>query len=183
MRCHEARQAAGHCAAELWSQLRAQQVWLPCRCPCRGPGGWGGSSVAVLQAHPSSPQHTFCRRCALKSGKALADPGPATSLPRVGVGGVPPGGPIPRPALIVPLLHGGSSLILPPVALPQAAAAPGARWPASEPDGQSSETHSSRAPGSLTGAAHLTISALAPCPRPGSSPRCVSSSLHPVPDS
>lgn len=54
-----------------------------------GDTGAGGNSVAMPQAHPLSPQHTFCRRCALKSGKALPDPGPATSLPSLWW--VPPG--------------------------------------------------------------------------------------------
>lgn len=56
-------------------------AWPPSRCPLQGTRAGGvGNSVAMPQAHPFSPQHTFCRRCALKSGKGLPAPGPATSL-------------------------------------------------------------------------------------------------------
>lgn len=42
--------------------------------------GWG-VTVAMPQASLLSPQHTFCRRCALKSGRALPDPGLDTLFP------------------------------------------------------------------------------------------------------
>lgn len=147
--CHHHEAQAGPwplCCAALASVPRL--VWPPRRCPCRRhrPGG-GGDSVVMAQAHPLSPQHTFCRRCALKSGKALLDLGPTTSLPSLaGGGGVSlQGGPGPRPAPVGPWY-----MLASPKSSPQQQP-----WvhvgQAPHMGRQSSETHSSGAPGTVSG--------------------------------
>lgn len=57
--------------------------------------GWG-QLCSHAPIRPLSPQHTFCRRCALKSGRS--GPGPATCSPRGGGWRPSPG-----PVVLVPL--------------------------------------------------------------------------------
>lgn len=109
------RRGAGWAASpSMWNlglghtpRLAAQQV--------PSAGHWVGPATAMPQLYPLSPQHTFCRRCALKSGRALSGPGPATLFPSGGR--APPG----RGGG----LHGSFSLVPHRASLLRAAAAPG----------------------------------------------------------
>lgn len=93
----------GPCDHHVWGELPSlacalhepqtvgRPVWLPSTCPLQ----WarGGPHCGRDPTCPLSPQHTFCRRCALKSGRTLSAQARPPGSPAAGrsLWGGPPG--------------------------------------------------------------------------------------------